>query len=156
MNQLIAYSDASWASEPESRKSVTGIVLMLNGGIIGWKSKKQTVVTDSTTYAEYVAAHSCSRDVVWLRRLLEDLNYEQSSSTCLFLDNAAAELLITNPVFHERSKHVDVKFHYVREVFERGEIAIQHVSTRAQLADFLTKSLAGEKLNVLLKQVGLG
>ena len=156
LNQLIAYSDASWASEPESRKSVTGIVLMLNGGIIGWKSKKQTVVTDSTTYAEYVAAHSCSRDVVWLRRLLEDLNYEQSSSTCLFLDNAAAELLITNPVFHERSKHVDVKFHYVREVFERGEIAIQHVSTRAQLADFLTKSLAGEKLNVLLKQVGLG
>ena len=156
VNRLIAYSDASWASEPESRKSVTGVVLLLNGGIVGWKSKKQTVVTDSTTYAEYVAAHSCSRDVVWLRRLLEDLNFTQSSPTCLFLDNAAAELLITNPVFHERSKHVDVKFHYVREVFERGEIAIQHVSTRDQLADFLTKCFAGDKLSVMLKQVGLG
>ena len=154
-NQLVAYSDASWASEVESRKSVSGVCLTLNGGIIGWKSKKQTIVTDSTTYAEYVAAHACSRDIVWLRGLLRELHYNQESPTVLFIDNAAAELLITNPVFHERSKHLDVKFHYVRERFEKGDVTIKHVSSSDQLADFLTKALAIEKFAGMLKRVGL-
>ena len=112
-------------------------------------------MTDSTTYAEYVAAHACSRDVVWLRTLLRELRYEQRLPTILYMDNTAAELLVTNPMLHERSKHVDVKFHYVRERCEKGDISVKHLSTFYQLADFLTKPLSGDRLKTMLRQVGL-
>ena len=154
-NQLIAYSDASWASEIETRKSVTGICLMLNNGIVGWKSKKQSVVTDSTTYAEYVAAHACSREVVWLRNLLEESGCEQLLPTVLNMDNAAAELLIKNPIQHERTKHVDIKFHYVRECFERGLLTIRHVSTDNQLADIFTKAVPVNKFDIMKIRLGI-
>ena len=154
-NLLMSYSDASWASDSETRRSVSGVCLMMNGGIVGWRSKKQTLVADSTTYAEYVAAHSGARDVVWLRGLLEDLRCKQVDPTVLYLDNAAAELLITNPILHERTKHVDIKFHYVREKYQEGEIRIQHVPTSDQLADIFTKVLPGCKFDSLKSRIGM-
>lgn len=154
-DRLVAYSDASWASDPETRKSVTGVCLMMNGGAIGWRSKKQTVVADSTTYSEYIAAHSCARDVVWLRGLLEGLGCKQDAPTVLFMDNTAAELLVTNPIHHERTKHVDTKFHYVRERFEKGDIKIRHVGTKDQLADIFTKVLPPNKFEDLRFRIGM-
>ena len=154
-NTLIAFSDASWASDPETRRSVSGVCLMMNGGVVDWKSKKQTLVTDSTTYAEYVAAHAGTRLVVWFRRLLQELGFEQELPTVLFLDNAAAEHLVMNPVSHERTKHFDVKFHYIRERYEKGDVDVKHVSTQDQLADMLTKNLVARKLERLRAAVGI-
>lgn len=152
---LIAYSDSSWASEIDSRKSITGVCLMLNGGIVSWRSKKQSLVADSTMYAEYIAAHACTREVVWFRRLLEGLRLQQTSATVLYLDNAAAESLVVNPVHHERSKHVDIKFHYTREKFASREIRVEHIASMDQLADIFTKILPVKRFETLRRLIGL-
>ena len=154
-NHLVAYSDASWASEVESRKSVTGVCILTSGGEIGWRSEKQSLVADSTTYAEYVAAHSGTRDVVWLRWLLDDMDFKQDGPTVLHLDIVAAELLITNPADHERTKHFDIKFHYTREKFREGEINVQHVSTGDHVADIFTRALPVCKFEGFKKCLGM-
>ena len=112
-------------------------------------------MTDSTTYAEYVAAYSCSRDVVWLRGLLEELNFKQEAPTVLFMDNAAAELLVTNPVPHERTKHVDIKYHYVRERYLKGDLQVRHVSSSDQLADVFTKILPPVEFESIKRSTGM-
>ena len=128
---------------------------MMNGGIVGWGSRKQTLIAVSTTYAEYVAAHSEARDVDRLRDLLRDLRCKQVDLRVLYLDNAAAELLITNPSLHERMKQIDMKFHYVREKYQEGEIRIQHVSTTDQLANIFTKILPICKFVSLRSRIGM-
>jgi len=110
-NNLLAYSDADWANCVNTRRSTSGIVLMLNGGPITWFSRKQGVVATSTTNAEYITAHEAGKEIVWARRLLKEIDCEQKGPTTLYCDNAAVEKLITNPIFHRRKKHIDVKFH---------------------------------------------
>lgn len=114
-NQILAYSDSDYASCPDTRKSHSSIVLMLNNGPIIWSSKKQSIVATSTTDAEYVAMCEATKEVVWTRRLLNELGIHQEKATILYCDNAAAQLLVENPVYHRRTKHVDIKFHYTRE-----------------------------------------
>lgn len=144
-NQLIAYSDADYASCLDTRKSISGVVLILNTGPVAWCSRKQGVVATSTTDAEYIAAHDAAKEIVWLRQLLEDINFQQQGPTILFCDNAAAQKLIQNPIFHRRSKHIDIKFHYTRDLIKQKLIDIQHVSSELQLADILTKPLTRGK-----------
>lgn len=114
-NELIAFSDSDYASCPDTRKSTSGIVLMLNSGPVIWSSRKQSIVATSTTDAEYVAICEAAKEVVWTRRLLNELGIQQEQATVLYCDNMAAQLLAKNPVYHRRTKHVDVKFHYTRE-----------------------------------------
>lgn len=144
-NRLIAYSDADYASCPETRKSINGVVLMLNGGPVIWSSRKQGVVATSTTDAEYIAVHEASKEVVWCRRLLNDINIEQDGPTVLFCDNTAAQTLLQNPIFHRRTKHIDIKYHYTRDLIKQRLTNVEHVSSQLQLADILTKPLARER-----------
>ena len=144
-NELVGYSDADYAACTESRKSISGVVLMLNGGPIAWLSRKQTVVATSTTDAEYVAAHDCAKEIVWTRRLLADIGCSQQEPTTLFCDNAAAQKLIDNPVYHRRTKHIDVKFHYTRDLVKNSELEVAHVCSELQLADIFTKPLTKDK-----------
>ncbi|XP_039310741.1 secreted RxLR effector protein 161-like [Solenopsis invicta] len=153
-NQLIAYSDADYASCLDTRKSTSGVILMLNDGPIIWSSRKHIVAT-STTDAEYVAAYDATKEVVWSRQLLKDIGVEQFEPTTLFCDNAATQKLIENPIFHRKSKHVDIKFHYTRELVKQKQIKIQHVSTQSQLADILTKPLARGKFEINPNQLNL-
>lgn len=146
-NQLVAYSDADFASCSDTRKSVSGIVIMLNEGPVIWFSRKQNIVADSTTHAEYVAAYDATREVIWARQLMDNIGFEQKEPTVLHCDNAAAEKLITNPVFHRRTKHIDTKFHFTREQVKDGKIVIKHVSTDDQVADILTKPLSFTKFD---------
>jgi len=154
-DNLIAYSDADWANCVNTRRSTSGTILMLNGGPITWFSRKQGIVATSTTDAEYVAAHEAGKEIVWARRLLEEIGCEQKRPTTLYCDNAAAGKLITNPAFHRRTKHIDVKFHYTRKLIEDGIIDVKHVSSSGQLADILTKPKTRNSFEENRKQIGI-
>ena len=144
---LKVYTDADFAMCADTRKSTSGVVITLFNSPILWFSRKQGIVTDSTTYAEYVAAHDGAREIVWMRRILRDFGCDQINPTPLFCDNEAASSLIVNSQFHHRSKHIDTHFHYVRDVFKNGHIKIISIPTKKQLADLFTKPLAQYDFN---------
>ncbi|XP_072060235.1 secreted RxLR effector protein 161-like [Arachis hypogaea] len=112
---LVSYTDSDWAGDIETRKSISEFAFNLGSGAISWSSKKQPIVALSTAEAEYIAAGSWATQAVWLRRIIEELNEKQSTPTTIFCDNKPAIALYKNPVFHERSKHIDVRFHKTRE-----------------------------------------
>lgn len=143
--ELYAYSDSDWANDVETRRSTTGYVCMLNGAAVSVGSKLQATVALSSTEAEYMALCAATQDVVYMRRLLEELGVKQKGSTIIFEDNQGCIALAENPVHHQRTKHIDVRYHFIRERVESGEIKIVYVPTSEQVADILTKPLAKVK-----------
>jgi hypothetical protein len=150
--ELVGYSDSDYAGDQNDRKSTSGYAFLMTSGAVSWSSKKQPVVTLSTTEAEFVAAASSACQVVWLRRILTILNQEQSNPTVVFCDNISAIKLSKNPVMHGRSKHIDVRFHFLRDLVKDGILELIHCSTQQQVADILTKPL---KLDTFLKMRNL-
>lgn len=146
--ELIAYTDSDYAGDLEDRKSTSGYVFLMSSGAVSWSSKKQPIVTLSTTEAEFIAAASCACQAVWLRRVLDKLGHIQSKSTTVFCDNRSAIKLSKNPVMHGRSKHIDVRFHFLRELTKDGTLNLLHCNTQEQVADVMTKPL---KLDMFLK-----
>jgi len=138
--QLRAYSDADWASDPVDRKSTTGFCIFLGDSLISWKSKKQSVVSKSSTEAEYRAMASTTTEIVWLRWLLDDMGVSISSPTPMFCDNKSAIQIAHNSVFHERTKHIEIDCHLTRHHLQHGTISLPFVSSSMQLADLFTKS----------------
>ena len=149
---LIGYTDSDYVGDQDDRKSTSGYVFLMSSGAISWSSKKQPVVTLSTTEAEFIAAASSACQVMWLRRILKSLNQVQSSPTVVYCDNISAIKLSKNPVMHGRSKHIDIRFHFLRDLVRDGLVEIIQCSTQEQVADVLTKPL---KLDVFLKMRGL-
>ena len=137
---LQCYSDADLGGDPETGRSTTGVVCIHGGGPISWVSQRQQSVALSTTEAEIVAASEAAREMIWLRRLLNELNYLHETPT-LFVDNEAAIKLAKNPEFHKRTKHIRIRHFFVREVSQEGLICIEPIATEHQLADMLTKPL---------------
>lgn len=150
--ELIAYSDSDFAGDLDDRKSTSGYVFLLSSGAVSWSSKKQPVVTLSTTEAEYIAAASCACQGVWLRRILEKLGHVQDKCTTILCDNSSTIKLSKNPVLHGRSKHIDIRFHFLRDLAKDGVVELVHCNTQEQLADIMTKPL---KLEAFLKLRGL-
>lgn len=150
---LHGYSDSDMAGDVDDRKSTTGMVFYLGPNPISWNSQKQKVVALSSCEAEYIAASTAACQAVWLRRLLADLAKREVQKVSLKIDNQAAISLCKNPVHHERSKHIDTRFHHIRECIEEGMIEVQHVNTNDQLADILTKSLGRQKFIDMRKKV---
>jgi hypothetical protein len=141
INQVTAYSDADFATDFGDRKSRTGYVLMLNGGPVIWASQKQGCTTMSTTESEYIAAASIALQVVWLCRMLAEIGCPQIGPTPLYIDNQSAIRLILNPEFHKPTKHVDLRYHKIREIYGNGDIRPLYIPTDNQPADLLTKPL---------------
>ena len=141
MCSLLGFSDSDWVGDIDDRKSTSGFVFFMGNTAFTWSSKKQPIVTLSTCEAEYVAASSCVTHAVWLRNLLGDLGMAQGSATEVMVDNKSAIELAKNPVHHERSKHIDVRFHYIRDVMKRGEVSLKYVPSQEQAADIFTKPL---------------
>lgn len=137
----VGHSDADFAGHP-SRKSTTGSLWMFAGSPITWASKLQRTVSTSTTEAEYLALLYNAKEAIWIAELLYQIGYT-SKAECLniYCDNKAAIELSKNPVFHAKTKHIDVAAHFVRELVEDNRITIKYVNTKAQLADCLTKCL---------------
>ncbi|PNX85850.1 hypothetical protein L195_g041924 [Trifolium pratense] len=151
--KLEAYTDSDYAGDLDDRKSTSGYVFMFSSGAVSWSSKKQPVVTLSTTEAEFIAAASCACQGIWMRRILEKLGHTQLGSTTVYCDNSSAIKLSKNPVLHGRSKHIDVRFHFLRDLTKDGTLELAHSNSHDQIADIMTKPLkfeAFEKLRGLL------
>ena len=154
-NVLVGYSDADYAGDPDGRRSTSGYVFILNGGAVTWSSRKQPIVALSTMESEYIAASDSSREAVWLRGLLTNLGISQSDPTVLRCDNESAINLAHNPLAHKGSKHIQVRYHFIREQVAGGTIKLEYVDTTKQLADVLTKAVDGATYLKCLDGFGL-
>jgi hypothetical protein len=139
--KLVGYSDSDWGGDVDDRKSTTGFVFYLGISAFTWSSKKQQIVTLSTREAEYVAATSSVCHAIWLRKLLKELHMPQEDAMAIFLDNKSALALAKNPVFHDRNKHIDTRYHFIRECIVKKEVQFKFVKTHDQVADIFTKPL---------------
>jgi hypothetical protein len=128
---------------------------MLGGAAVSWGSKKQTSVALSSTEAEYIAAAHAAKEAIWLRRLLTELRESLKLPTTLFIDNQSAMAIARNPEFHDRTKHIEVRYHFLRQVVDDGEIHLEYLPTGEQIADVLTKGLSREKHEVFVRKMGL-
>lgn len=145
---LKCYTDSDYAGDRENRHSTSGYVVTFAGGPISWFSRKQSIVALSTTEAEYVAACEGVKELKWLQRLLDELSTsDEISMPKMYLDNQSAMKLIKNPQFHKRTKHIEVKYHYIREVYESKFFELLYVPTTEQLADIFTKPLKKQRFS---------
>lgn len=147
-DDLKAYSDSDYAGDVEDRRSTSGYVFLLSGGAVAWSSKKQSVVTLSTTEAEYVAAVACACQSIWMKRVLNSLGFSSCKCVKILCDNSSSIKLSKNPVLHGRTKHIDVRFHFLRDLVKEGVVELVHCGTSDQVADIMTKPL---KLESFLK-----
>lgn len=154
-NQLIGYADADWAGDTSDRKSNTGFVFKYRGAPIMWSSRKQSLVTLSTTEAEYIALSEAVKEGLWIKRILIDFGQNIVDPVLMFEDNQSCIKLIQDEKSSQRTKHIDTKFHFVRELFKAGDIDVKYCPTAEMPADLLTKPLEAVKLRQLSKIIGL-
>ena len=152
---LIGYSDADWANDPDDRHSTTGNLFMMSGAAVSWLSKKQSTVALSTSEAEYIALSTATQEAVWFRRLLCDLGISTDEPTILMEDNQGAIAIAKTSSHHARTKHIDIRYHYVREAIQERCIELKYCSSHDMIADVLTKPLSGEQFKRLRQAMGL-
>lgn len=148
-SNLTGYADADWAEDKKDRKSNSGFLFKYNGGAIAWACRKQSCIALSTTEAEYVALAEASQEAIWIRRLLDDFGEEQRLATTMYEDNQSCLKLIKNKRHSNRTKHIDTKYHFVRDLVEKGIINPQYCPTEDMIADLLTKPLGPKKMRDL-------
>jgi hypothetical protein len=144
-NELIGYVDADWGNDSDSRRSTTGYVFLLAGAAISWISKRQATVALSSTEAEYMAACTATREAIYLRQLLNNLEMAQPT-TVLNIDNQGAIVLSKERVTSARTKHIDIQYHFIREKIHQNQIKPEYVATQDQIADCLTKAVGSQIL----------
>ncbi|GAB1867410.1 Reverse transcriptase Ty1/copia-type domain-containing protein [Camponotus japonicus] len=154
-NSLKGYCDADWGNCLEDRRSYTGYVFVLAGSPIAWESRKQRTVALSSTEAEYMAMTEATKEAICTRKFLIELNFDTLADVTVLSDNNGAQKLAENPMFHNRTKHIDIRHHFVREALENDLLKIQHVSTNDMAADILTKGLSRPKHLKCIEQLGL-
>ena len=137
---LQAYSDADWGGDPTDRRSTTGYCIFLGDSLVSWRSKKQSLTSRSSTEAEYRALADTTSEILWIRWLLDDLGITQSSPTDLYCDNRSAIQIAHNDVFHERTKHIEIDCHFIRQHIIRNALRLISIGTLDQPADLLTKA----------------
>ena len=153
--EVCGYTDADWAGSSYDKRSTSGYVFSLGSAAVSWSSKKQTTVALSSTEAEYRGAALAASEIAWLRKLLHSLGCDVLQPVTLFCDNMSSIQLANNPVFHARTKHIEVHYHYIREKVLAQEIDLVYVGTHEQVADIFTKSLGAEKLQKFRDMLGV-
>ncbi|KAI4302222.1 hypothetical protein MLD38_038000 [Melastoma candidum] len=151
---LIGYSDADFTGCKIDRKSTSGTCQLMGNMLISWFSKKQTSVALSTAEAKYIAAASCCAQLLWMKQQLEDygLSFAEIPIMC---DNTSAIQLTRNPVYYSRSKHIELRHHFLRDNVQQGSVSVKYVNTDQQLADIFTKPVDQEKFFYLRNELGI-
>ncbi|KAJ9541114.1 hypothetical protein OSB04_027620 [Centaurea solstitialis] len=152
--ELVAFSDADHGGCQLDRKSTSGHVQFLGDKLVSWGSKKQHCVSTSTAEAEYVVAASCCSQVLWMRTQLRDYGYNFKHIP-IYCDSKSAIAITCNPVQHTRTKHIDIRYHFIKDHVERGTIELYFVNTEYQLADLFTKPLDEKRFNFLISKLGM-
>jgi len=152
--ELGGYTDAD-GSMMEDRRAVTGYAFLINGGAVSWTSKKQEIVLLSTTESEYIAATHAAKEGLWLRSLISQLFGKTLPTTTLFSDNQSAIALTKDHQYHARTKHIDIRFHFIRWIVEEGKLRLIYCPTEEMVADTLTKALPSPKVKHFATELGL-
>ncbi|KAH8241720.1 hypothetical protein KR032_007137 [Drosophila birchii] len=151
---LFGYADADWGSNIDDRRSYTGFAFMFANAAVSWESRKQRTVALSTTEAEYMAISDAAKEAVNLKLFLKETLGTQDV-VVIFNDNQGAGELTRNPVFHNRTKHVDIRHHFIRELVENNEVVVKYIPTDKMRADVLTKGLCTTKHNECITGLGM-
>jgi hypothetical protein len=153
--QLIAYSDADWANCVDERKSTSGGAFFLGDSLVAWLSKKQGSISLSTTEAEYIAAATCCTQILWMIQTLADLKVTYTDPIPIHCDNTSAISVSKNPVLHSKTKHIPIKYHFLREQVTNRVVQLNYIPSKEQIADILTKPLAATPFGYLRKKLGV-
>lgn len=154
-DELFGYCDADWASDVDKRRSCTGYVFQLRNGAISWNSKRQDTVALSSTEAEYIAVSWSIREAIWLQNFVQELDKKVAKSIKIWVDNQSAIKLSETDGYNKRTKHIDVRYHHLREKIEDGTIQLEYVPTEENAADILTKAVGGPKTKLCSVKMGL-
>ncbi|GKB46392.1 hypothetical protein Tco_0897145 [Tanacetum coccineum] len=151
---LVAYTDSDYAGASLDRKSTTGGCQFLGCRLISWQCKKQTVVANSTTEAEYIAASNCCGQVLWIQNQLLDYGYN-FMQTKIHIDNESTICIVKNPVFHSKTKHIEIRHHFIRDSNEKKLIQMIKIHTDQNVADLLTKAFDVSRFQYLIASIGM-
>lgn len=152
---MSAFCDADWASYPNTRKSVTGYLVKFGDSLIYWKFKKQSTISRSSAEAEYRSLASTVAQVIWLLGLFKELGVAAHTSIPLYCDSKSAIQIAANPVFHERTKHIDIDCHFIREKIKQGLVRTIYLSSAEQQADILTNGLGKVQHDYMISKLGM-
>lgn len=152
---LQGYSDSDWADSMDDMKSTSGYCFSLGLACFTWCSKKQEIVAQSTAEAEFIAATATANQALWLKKIMKDLWLNSNECIKINVDNQAAIAISQNPVFHGKTKHFKVKFFFLREVQQNGEVMLIYCRSEDQLADMFTKPLQAGRFEALRKKIGV-
>lgn len=155
LSPLMGFVDSDWGGCEVDRRSQSDFVFMLGGCPVSWESRKQRKVALSSTEAEYMALTESAKEAIYLKKFLEELGLREVAKATMFCDNLGAIKLAENPVFHGRSKHIDIRHHFVWDVMKNGTFSLKHMSTEEMVADFLTKGLPKAKHVKCLEMSGM-
>ena len=156
LSGLIGYSDADWGENRDNRRSTTGFVFLMADGAVTWTSRMQKTVARSSTEAEYMALSEACSEIAWLTSLQKEIGYAQTAPTPLVSDNQGGIFLAVNPAHDRRLKHVDIRYHFIREYVESKRVNIVYISTDDMIADILTKPLGRIKFEYFREGLGVG
>lgn len=151
----MVFCDSDWSGSLDDSKSTSGYAFTIGSGVFSWDSNKQNSVSLSTAEAEYVSAAEATSQAIWLRRILEDFGEMQSEATPLLCDNKSAIAMTRNLVFHNRTKHIACKYHFIRNAVEDKEIEVAYCRSEDQVADIFTKALAKDRFIYLRELLGV-
>lgn len=154
-SDFITYTDAAHGDCIDTGRSTSGYVTLLAGGAVGWSSKLQSIVTLSTTEAEYVAAVEAAKEIIWMRNILCEFGYNMDKPSVLHMDNQSAISVSKNPEHHGRMKHLDLRFHWFRDVVNSKLISPSYIPTAEMVADILTKPLPIPKVQFCRDSMGI-
>ncbi|KAA3470481.1 Retrovirus-related Pol polyprotein from transposon TNT 1-94 [Gossypium australe] len=154
-SEMVAYTDSDYAEDKEDSKSTSGYAFMMCGGAVAWSSRKQRIITLSTTEAKFVAAAACACQAIWMRRILKEIGHVQTDYTTLMCDNTSTIKLSKNPVLHGHSKHIRVRFHFLRDLPKDGVVGLVFCRTQDQLANLMTKPIKLDAFEKFREKLGI-